>query len=59
MVDNSDCVLCCYSGTKDGGTYNTIKYAEREGKKMILIDLSENGENKEKKDVQFIYKVTL
>lgn len=59
MVDNSDCVLCCYSGAKDGGTYNTVKYAEREGKKMILIDLSENGENKEKKDVQFVYKVTL
>lgn len=59
MVDNSDCVLCCYNGAPDGGTYNTIKYAEHENKKMILIDLSENVENGAKKEIQFVYKVTL
>lgn len=49
MVDKSDCVLCCYTGKKDGGTYNTITYAQKKNKKMLLIDLSpqpKNGGNK-------------
>lgn len=40
MVDKSDCVLCCYNGSKSGGTYNTIKYANKTHKPIIIIDLS-------------------
>lgn len=58
MVDNSDCVLCCYNGANEGGTFGTIKYAERENKKLIFVDLSEDGHNGERKTVDFVYNIT-
>lgn len=57
MVDNSDCVLCCYNGAADGGTYNTVKYAEKCGKRLIKIDLSPNAKNGAR-DVKFVYRIT-
>ncbi len=45
MVDNSDCVLCCFNGVKKGGTYNTIKFAQKQNKKLLHIDLSEKAKN--------------
>lgn len=39
MVDGSDLVLCCYNGASSGGTFNTIKYAKKQNKKLIFIDL--------------------
>ncbi len=34
MVDNSDAVIC-YLRKKSGGTYYTVRYAEKAGKKII------------------------
>ena len=45
MVENSDRVLCCYNGVKKGGTYNTIKLAQKQGKKLLHVDLSQNAKN--------------
>jgi len=45
MVEKSDALLACWNGTKRGGTYSTIKLAQRQGKDFLLIDLSENAEN--------------
>lgn len=48
MVDKSECVLCCYNGSRSGGTYQTIKYAQTKKRKLLLIDLSpapKNGGN--------------
>lgn len=45
MVNKSDCVLCCFSGVKKGGTYNTIRFAQKQGKKFLSIDLSLNPPN--------------
>jgi len=36
MVDRSDLVIACYDGG-DGGTRQTVKYAEKSGKKIINI----------------------
>ncbi len=36
MVDNSACVIC-YLNKNNGGTYNTIKYAEKKGVPVINI----------------------
>jgi len=38
MVDRSSLLLACYDG-RPGGTMSTILYAERQNKKVILIDL--------------------
>ena len=45
MVDKSDAVLCCFNGVKKGGTYSTIKYAQKQGKNFLLIDLNEQAPN--------------
>ena len=45
MVDKSDCVLCCFNGVKKGGTYSTIKYAQKQNKNFLLIDLSSEAPN--------------
>lgn len=45
MVNGSDCVLCCYNGVRKGGTYNTIKFAQKNNKKLLFINLSENAKN--------------
>lgn len=37
MVDNSDVVIAIWDGRKMGGTYNTIKYAESQRKKVLLV----------------------
>lgn len=57
MVDNSECVLCCFNGTKKGGTYNTIKLAQRKGKKLLHVDLSENAQNGGNQMIYFKDKV--
>ncbi len=36
MVDRSDLVICCIEH-KSGGAYQTMKYAEKQGKKIINI----------------------
>ena len=36
MVDNSACVVC-YLNKEKGGTYNTVKYAEKKGVPIINI----------------------
>ena len=38
MVDRSSLLLACYDG-RPGGTMNTILYAEREGVKVIVVDI--------------------
>lgn len=45
MVDESDCVLCCYNGSRGGGTYSTVKYAQTKKRKLLLLDLSQNAKN--------------
>lgn len=35
MVDNCDILLACWSGVKYGGTYQTIKYAEKVNREII------------------------
>ena len=41
MVDKSDIILAIWNGEKSGGTWNTIEYAQKKGKKIIYIMLSE------------------
>ena len=57
MVTNSDCVLCCFNGNKKGGTYNTIKLAQKLNKKLLHIDLSETAENGGNQMILFKEKV--
>lgn len=38
MVDNSSLLLACFNG-RPGGTMKTILYAQRQGKKVITIDI--------------------
>lgn len=38
MVDKSDIVIAMYDGRKSGGTYYTMKYAQKCGKKLIIIN---------------------
>jgi len=40
MVDNSNIVIAVWDGTK-GGTYNCVKYAEKLGKEVIIINPKE------------------
>lgn len=37
MVDHADKVIAVWDGSK-GGTYNCVKYAEKQGKEIIRID---------------------
>ena len=43
MVDKADIVLAIWNGRKEGGTWNTIKYARSKGKMIRYIILNENG----------------
>lgn len=43
MVDKSDLVLAIWNGEKKGGTWNTIKYAQKQGKPIKYIMLKEMG----------------
>lgn len=38
MVDNSDYVIAVYDDSGKGGTYNCIRYAEKQGKKIIKLN---------------------
>ena len=40
MVDNADLVAAFVCGEKTGGTYNTVRYAKRKNKPVLLFDLS-------------------
>ncbi len=39
MVDHSDIVIAIWNGIKKGGTYNTIAYAQGQGKNVIPIHI--------------------
>lgn len=43
MVDKSDLVLAIWNGEKSGGTWDTIKYAQKQGKRIKYIMLKELG----------------
>jgi predicted Rossmann fold nucleotide-binding protein DprA/Smf involved in DNA uptake len=36
MVDRSDMVICCIE-RKEGGAYQTIRYAEKQGKHIVNV----------------------
>ena len=38
MVDNCDLLIACWSGVKKGGTYNCVKYAIKNNKRIIVIN---------------------
>lgn len=38
MVDNCDILIACWDGNKKGGTYNCVRYAQKIGKEIILIN---------------------
>lgn len=44
MVDCSDLVLAIWNGEQTGGTWNTIRYARSQGKRIQYIMLNEIGE---------------
>lgn len=35
IVDNSDFIICFWEGRRSGGTYNTIRYALKSGKRVL------------------------
>ena len=39
MVDRSALLLCVYDG-KPGGTYNTVRYAEKQGVTVVVLPIS-------------------
>ena len=43
MVDNSDAVIAVWDGTPSG-TANTVKYAQKQGKPVLVIDLIKETE---------------
>ncbi len=43
MVDKSDLVLAIWNGERSGGTWNTIQYAQSQGKPIRFILLKEMG----------------
>ena len=43
MVDNSDIVIAVWDGSKKGGTYNCIKYAQKLEKEIIQINPKDIG----------------
>lgn len=40
MVNKSDLVLALWNGEENGGTWNTINYAKRKGKQLLINKLS-------------------
>ncbi len=38
LVEWSSCLLAVYNGERRGGTAATVRYAEKAGRKIILID---------------------
>ena len=40
MVDKSDLVIAFWNGEESGGTWNTINYAKRKDKQILIIKLS-------------------
>lgn len=49
MIKKSDALLACWNGVKRGGTYSTIKLAQKTGKEFLLIEVGDgalNGGNK-------------
>lgn len=48
MVDKSDIIVACFDGRTHGGTEKTIEYAQRRGKKIIILSPVEEfyGDNK-------------
>lgn len=57
MVNKSDCVLCCYNGKKSGGTYNTIKLAQRMNKKLLHVQICEEPKNGGNQIIMFLDKI--
>ena len=49
MVDNSGCCVAWYNGVKRGGTYYTLKYAEKMKRKILNL-----GEDSEREDASSI-----
>ena len=41
MVDHAGLLLACFDG-RPGGTMNTILYAQREGKTVVIVDIGES-----------------
>ena len=41
MVDKSDLVLVVWNGERQGGTFNTFRYAQRKDTNLTVIDLEE------------------
>ena len=39
MVDNSDVVIAVWNGTERSGTAATMRYAKKQGKKVIVIEI--------------------
>lgn len=39
MVDNSDLLIAVWDGIKSGGTYQTLQYAEKQGKEIKIIPI--------------------
>lgn len=45
MVDRADLIIC-YVENKSGGAYKAMRYAEKQGKRIInLADNNERGDN--------------
>ena len=40
MVDKSDLVLAFWNGEESGGTWNTMNYAKRKSKQLLILKLS-------------------
>ena len=40
MVDKSDLVIAFWNGEESGGTWNTMNYAKRKGKQLVIYRLS-------------------
>ena len=43
MVDRSDLVVCCIEHNS-GGAYQTVRYAEKQGKQIINVDFENDTE---------------
>ena len=56
MVDNSEKVIAVYDKRKSGGTYNTIKYAQKTGKEVFTLNLDFGEEDREAVFVYYIEK---
>lgn len=38
LVNHADCILAVYNGVWRGGTAATVRYAQKMGREMIVID---------------------